>query len=203
VAAVELVEKHHMAVLVAPPTGGGRIGFPECHEAFQGVLPPAVGPLGQALEGHDLVLVAGSSVFPYYPNIPGPFLPEGAELVAITCDPAEAARAPVGDTIVADVGLTLRALADALEENTEREPPAPRAPAETEAGAQADAQGTVMSPSLVHATLAELFPADAIIVLESPSSTAALRMGRGSARFYAGAAAASRLCESAAVSPAS
>ena len=52
------------------------------------------------LRGYDLVLVVGSSVFPYYPNIPGPLLPEGAELVAITSDPDEAARAPMGDAIV-------------------------------------------------------------------------------------------------------
>ena len=73
-----------LPVWATPAPGGGRIGFPEGHALFQGVLPPAVGPVGEALEGHDLVLVAGSSVFPYYPNIPGPLLPEGTELVAIT-----------------------------------------------------------------------------------------------------------------------
>ena len=52
-------------------------------------------------------------MFPYYPNIPGPLLPEGAALVAITSDPDEAARAPMGDAIVADVALTLEALLDA------------------------------------------------------------------------------------------
>ena len=87
-----------------PPPAAGGIGFPEDHPHFQGVLPPAVGPLSETLAGHDLVLVVGSSVFPYYPNIPGPLLPEGAALVAITSDPDEAARAPMGDAIVADVG---------------------------------------------------------------------------------------------------
>ncbi len=81
-----------------------RLGFPEGHPNFRGVLPPAIGPVGQTLEGHDLILVAGSSVFPYYPHIPGPLLPEGASLVAITSDPDEAARAPMGDALVADVG---------------------------------------------------------------------------------------------------
>src|SRR6202020_366894 len=100
-----------LPVWASPPTGGGRIGFPETHPAFQGVLPPAVAPLAQALEGYDLVLVAGSSVFPYYPNIPGDFLPAG----------------------------------------------------ELPSGGE------------VHKVLAELFPTDGIVVLESPSSTAALR----------------------------
>jgi benzoylformate decarboxylase len=169
-AAIELVESQRLPVWASPPTGGSRIGFPESHPAFQGMLAPAVAPLAQALAGYDLVLVAGSSVFPYYPNIPGDFLGEGTELIAITCDPDEAARAPMGDAIVADVGLTLRALADELSEPaSEREqPPArveidPFPPGEQLAGGE------------VHAILAELFPQDGIVVLESPSSTAALR----------------------------
>ena len=80
-----------------------RLGFPEDHPNFVGVLPPAIGAVSETLKGHDLVLVVGSSVFPYYPYIPGPLLPEGASLVAITSDPAEAARAPMGDAIVGDV----------------------------------------------------------------------------------------------------
>jgi benzoylformate decarboxylase len=168
-AAVELVESQRLPVWASPATGGGRIGFPESHAAFQGVLPPAVGPLAETLAGHDLVLVAGSSVFPYYPNIPGDFLPEGAALVAITNDPDEAARAPMGDAIVADVALTLRALARELSEPSGREPPPPRTEIE------APPAGAQLSGGEVHATLAELFPADGIVVLESPSSTAALR----------------------------
>ena len=35
----------------SPATGGGRIGFPEGHPHFQGVLPPAIGPLGRDARG--------------------------------------------------------------------------------------------------------------------------------------------------------
>ncbi|HEX8856516.1 MAG TPA: thiamine pyrophosphate-binding protein [Thermoleophilaceae bacterium] len=101
-AAVALAEKQRLPVWAIPAPGGGRIGFPEDHPAFQGILAPAIGPLSEMLRAHDFILVAGSSVFPYYPNIPGPLLPEGASLVAITSDPDEAARAPMGDAIVAD-----------------------------------------------------------------------------------------------------
>jgi benzoylformate decarboxylase len=187
-AAVELAESQRLPVWASPATGGGRIGFPEDHPAFQGVLPPAVGPLAQALTGYDLVLVAGSSVFPYYPNIPGDFLPEGAELVAITSDPDEAARAPMGEAIVADVALTLRALVAELAERSARaqagelddSDPAEREPADREAPParfelDAPAPGDLISGGEVHTLLAELFPEDGIIVLESPSSTAALR----------------------------
>jgi benzoylformate decarboxylase len=169
-AAVELADSQRLPVWASPPTGGGRIGFPESHPAFQGMLPPAVGPLAQALEGYDLVLVAGSSVFPYYPNIPGDFLPDGAQLVAITSDADEAARAPMGEAIVADVGLTLRALADELSEPAaEREQPPARVELEP------FPPGDQPSGGEVHKVLAELFPEDGIVVLESPSSTAALR----------------------------
>jgi benzoylformate decarboxylase len=183
-AAVELAESQRLPVWASPATGGGRIGFPEDHPAFQGVLPPAVAPLAQALTGYDLILVAGSSVFPYYPNLPGDFLPEGAELVAITSDPDEAARAPMGDAIVADVALTLRALVAELaaraggaqpdsdpceHEPSEREAP----PARFEL--DAPPPGQQLSGGEVHTILAQLFPKDGIVVLESPSSTAALR----------------------------
>src|SRR5204863_1347973 len=118
-------EKQRLPVWATPAPGGGRIGFPEDHPAFQGILPPAIGPVSEVLAGHDLVLVVGSSVFPYYPNIPGPLLPEGTSLVAVTSDPDEAARAPMGDAIVADVGLTLAALVEEVGES-DREPPPER-----------------------------------------------------------------------------
>ena len=109
-AAVALAERQRLPVWASPAPGGGRIGFPEGHPLFQGILPPAIGPVAETLDGHDLVLVAGASVFAYYPYIPGPLLPDGASLVMITNDPDEAARAPMGDAIVADVRLTLERL---------------------------------------------------------------------------------------------
>ena len=102
-AAIALAESQRLPVWASPATGGSRIGFPETHPQFLGVLPPAIGPLSQTLTAHDLLLVVGSSVFPYYPYIPGPLLAEGASLVAITSDPGEAARAPMGEAIVGDV----------------------------------------------------------------------------------------------------
>ena len=89
--------------------------------------------MAETLAAHDLILVVGASVFPYYPNIPGPLLPEGASLVQVTNDPDEAARAPMGDAIVADVKLTLEALDAALPASRPRgrrrsaRPPSPSA----------------------------------------------------------------------------
>jgi benzoylformate decarboxylase len=167
-AGVALAERCRLPVWASPAPGGGRIGFPEGHPHFRGVLPPAIGPVAQTLEEHDFILVVGSSVFPYYPYIPGPPLPEGAELVAITCDPDEAARAPMGEAIVADVRLTLDALL-ALVGESDRPVPEPM----DRPGPAEDTEP--LSPSAVHATLAEAFPEDGIVVLESPTSTLALR----------------------------
>ncbi len=167
-AAIGLAERQRLPVWATPATGGGKLGFPENHPNYRGVLPPAIGPVAQTLEGHDLILVAGSSVFPYYPHIPGPLLPEGATLVAITSDPDEAARAPMGYAIVADVGLSLKALLEAVPESGR---PAP----EPNPGPQEIPAEDPLNSSTVHSALAEVFPEDGIVVLESPASTLALR----------------------------
>jgi benzoylformate decarboxylase len=165
---VALAERQKLPVFASPAPGGGRLGFPEGHPLFQGVLPPAIGPVAQTLEGRDFILVLGSSVFPYYPYIPGPLLPEGAELVVVTSDPDEAARAPMGDAILADVGLTAAALLAEVGEANRAEP---NSLPEPTAGEEMDP----LSPTMVHNTLAQVLPDDAIIVLESPSSTLSLR----------------------------
>jgi benzoylformate decarboxylase len=166
--AIALAERQKLPVFASPAPGGGRLGFPEGHPLFQGVLPPAVGPVAQTLEGRDFILVIGSSVFPYYPNIPGPLLPEGAELVFITSDPEEAARAPMGEAILADPALAIAALLEAVGEANRPEPaplPDPTPGDETDP----------LSPTMVNNTLAEVFPDDGIVVLESPTSTLSVR----------------------------
>jgi len=166
--AVALAERQRLPVFASPAPGGGRLGFPEGHPLFQGVLPPAIGPVTETLRGRDLILVVGSSVFPYYPYIPGPLLPDGATLVAITSDPDEAARAPMGEVILSDVALALESLLAEVGEANRAEPdPLP----DPVPGEETDP----LTPTMVHHTLAQVFPDDGIVVLESPSSTLALR----------------------------
>ena len=167
-AAVALAEKQRLPVWASPGTASSRIGFPENHPNFVGVLPPAIGPLAQTLNGHDLILVVGTYVFPYYPYIPGPLLPEGASLIAITSDPDEAARAPMGDAIVGDVALALQQLVELVGES-DRPGPDPR-PAPSE-----PAHADPMSGSEAMAALADVWPDGGIAVAEIPSSASALR----------------------------
>jgi benzoylformate decarboxylase len=166
--AIALVERQHLPVWASPATGGSRLGFPENHPAFRGILPPAIGPLSETLKAHDLILVAGSGVFPYYPYIPGSLLAEGSTLIMLTSDPGEAARAPMGDAIVGDVGLALAALVE-LTPEAERAAPEPR----PEPGEPPP--GDPMSGSQAMAALAAVWPPDGIAVVETPSSTLAVR----------------------------
>ena len=167
-AAIALAEKQHLPVWASPATGGSRLGFPENHPNFIGVLPPAIGAIAETLKEHDLVLVVGSSVFPYYPYIPGPFLAEGAELVALTSDPGEAARAPMGDALVGDVGRARSALVELVGTTDRQAPPSRPAPGDPPAA-------DPMSGSQALAALAAAWPQDGIAVLEAPSSTLAAR----------------------------
>ena len=166
--AVELAEKQRLPVWASPAPGGGRLGFPEGHPNFRGVLPPAIGPLSETLSPYDFVLVVGASVFSYYPNIPGPLLAQGTRLVAITSDPDEAQRAPMGDAIIADVRTSLAGLLERIGESDREAPealPAPPPPEESDP----------ISPSAAVQALADVWPDDGIAVVESPSATLAVR----------------------------
>jgi benzoylformate decarboxylase len=167
-AAIALAERQRLPVWASPAPGGGRLGFPESHPHFRGVLPPAIGPLSETLQPYDFVLVAGASVFAYYPNIPGALLSDGTELVAITSDPDEAQRAPMGDAIVADVRLTLTALLDEVAESDREAPEALWPPPDPE-------ESDPIQPAAAVQALADVWPEDGIAVVESPSATLAIR----------------------------
>ena len=59
-----------LPVWATPAPGGGRIGFPEDHPAFQGILPPAIGPLAETLAGHDLCSSSARRSSPTTPTSP-------------------------------------------------------------------------------------------------------------------------------------
>ncbi len=175
--AVALAEKQRLTVWAPPATGGSRIGFPERHPQFAGVLPPAIAPLAQTLEAHDLVLVVGSSVFAYYPYLPGPLLGADTALVALTSDPGDAARAPMGDAILGDVALGLQRLLELVPTaDAEQRPlPDPRPDPAPPAVAPDAGDTPRLTGSQALAALAAVWPQDGICVAEAPSSTLALR----------------------------
>lgn len=166
--AVALAERLRASVF-APPSDG-RVGFPTDHPQFRGALPMAIEPVAQALDGFDVVLVVGTAVFRYYPYVPGRFLPEGTRLLHVTADPHQAARAPVGDAVVADPTLTLRALLARVGPG-----PADRAavPEPVSLAAPRPAGDGRLSAEEVFAALAEEWPEGGVLVNEAPSHRAA------------------------------
>ncbi|SBT52319.1 benzoylformate decarboxylase [Micromonospora auratinigra] len=165
-AAVALAERLAAPVWSAPAPE--RAVFPEDHPHFRGVLPYAIGPLAAALRGHDTVLVVGAPVFRYYPHVPGDYLPAEARLLHVTDDPDESARAPVGESLLGDAGLALAGLLELLPATDRPAPPARPAPAPPEVTDPPSADA-------LFAALAAHWPADGVLVQESPSNLAALR----------------------------
>lgn len=163
-AAVLLSEKLASPVWIAPSPS--RCPFPTRHRNFCGVLPASVRGISEQLAGHDLIVVIGAPVFRYHQFVPGDYLPEGASLLHITNDAGEAARAPMGDAIVADVKNALEMLARGVLATTrpDRPEPAPFAvPPASKAGA--------LHPDEVFAVLRAHAPRDAVYVKESTSTT--------------------------------
>ncbi|MFJ8041630.1 benzoylformate decarboxylase [Kitasatospora sp. NPDC096147] len=190
-AVLALAERSGLPVWAAPVAG--RVSFPRSHPQYRGELPPAIAPLTRCLEGHDLVVVIGAPVFRYYPYVPGEYLPEGAGLVLLTRDAEEAAKAPVGDAVVADLALTARALTDQLAAGAAVAPTAVASATvdeEAPSGAELGEDGR-LSPFAALRAVAEGAAPGTLWVNESPSNVPqfhrATRIGTpGSYLFSAG-----------------
>lgn len=163
---IALAEKLRAPVYNEPTCA--RASFPHDHPLFRGHLAPSRKAVREQLAGHDVVLVLGAAVFKYYPHTPGDFVEADTSVLQVTDDPAEATRAAVGESLVANAALATRALADELpdserplpERHPAPEPPAPATP--------------IPVDYLVH-TLNEVMPGDAVVVNEAVSSEGVLR----------------------------
>jgi benzoylformate decarboxylase len=164
-AAISLAERLRASVWEAPAPE--RASFPQDHRLFQGMLPLSMKPLGERLDGYDVVLVVGAPVFRYYPHVPGPVLPAGTRLIHITDDPDEAARAPAGEAIVGDARIALERLAALVPPSVRPDPPVRLAPEEA-------LPGDPIPVAYVMRTIAETMPKGAVVVDESASSRATL-----------------------------
>jgi benzoylformate decarboxylase len=152
-------------VYLAP--NAARVGFPTDHPNFRGTLPAAIPWIAEALSGHDLVLVIGAPVFQYYPYAPGEYLPDGVELVMVVDDPAMAARAPVGDAMIGDPGLTVAGLLELVS--------APARPALEAPSEQPVAIGkNRLTGGQVHEVLGRVLPAGGIVVSETMNGGATM-----------------------------
>ena len=115
------------AVWATPAPGGGRLGFPEDHPNFLGILPPAIGPASRDARGPRPRAgrrLLGVPLLPLHPR------PAAARGHARSCRSRATRRRPRGRrwarAIVGDVGLALERLLELLG-TSERPAPAARA----------------------------------------------------------------------------
>jgi benzoylformate decarboxylase len=158
---IALAERHQARVWMSPHAA--RASFPQTHRLFAGFLPPAREGIRKALTGHDLILVIGAPVFTYHVEGEGPHIPEDATLFHLTEDPVVASWSPVGDTVVASVGLALR---DILEGSQAPKRKAPALRPQRPILPTTDP----MSAEFVMQTLAAERPAASIVVEEAPTA---------------------------------
>lgn len=151
------------APVFLPPIAS-RWSFPSTHELFHGHLPAAMKPIADALSSFDLVLVFGTSVFLYYPYVPGPVVYEGTKVFQITNDPEMASRAVTGTSVVGDVSLALKNLLSFVK---------PREKSSA-SGRRPDRKmpGRTVPPGseYVENELARAIPSNAIVFHEAPTS---------------------------------
>jgi benzoylformate decarboxylase len=138
--AVRLAEKLSLPVLVAPSPA--RCPFPTRHPSYRGILPASIPAVASHFDGHDLVVAFGAPIFMYHEFADGDYLPAGAELWAVTADPDEAARAPVGHILIGDPAEAVKRLADTI-------PGAGRPPLAQEPLPQADTTGPAFTKEAI------------------------------------------------------
>lgn len=139
-----------------------RCGFPEDHPLFAGALPRIRRGVVASLRGHDVVLVLGAPVFNYHVHSDGPYVDPGTTVFQLTDDPAAAAGAAVGTSVLTAIGPAVERLLTAVQA-ARREAPAARTRTRV-------APGERISIAYLLQTLAETMPHDAIVVEETPSS---------------------------------
>lgn len=117
-AMMHLAERTDASVFSAPSPD--RCAFPTDHPNFVGALVPGIKSIQESLAGFDLVLVMGAPVFRYHRWEPADYLAAGVSVLQITEDSREAARAPFGRALVAEVGSLVVRLAELVEDRGTR-----------------------------------------------------------------------------------
>jgi benzoylformate decarboxylase len=151
-----------------------RVGFPQDHPLFAGMLPWRRRQMRETLAPHDLVLAVGTNAFRLYIlDEPGPWVADTTRVAVVTDDPDEAFRSRCALALIAPVAPACAALAATVSARDARdvEPPPPRrrppAPAPPAAGES-------LTPAHVYTALAQRLPREAVVVEETPSSQAEL-----------------------------
>lgn len=145
--------------LVSEPA---RISFPTNHPNFLGTLSTTISKVCEQLTDYDLVVVFGGPAFRYHAWTPGAYLPKGTELVMVTADADQAARAPMGDAIVGDPTVALEQLLPLIM----------RSPAKTRpktSSSRVSSRASNVTVEEFNRTVASVCPPETVFTSESPS----------------------------------
>jgi benzoylformate decarboxylase len=160
-AGVDLAEKCGAGVYLT--IEAARISFPTRHPNFLGTLGTPIAVVRKQLAGHDLVIVLGAPAFRYHAWSPGSYLPDGTQVVMITADPDQAARAPLGDAIVGDPVVAMEQLHRLVKTKPTK------LPARTNTSASSPSGSGKITVKQFNDVLAQVCPPDAAFTSESPS----------------------------------
>jgi benzoylformate decarboxylase len=139
---------------------GARAGFPQDHPLYRGQLPADRARVRGALQGHDVVLVVGTSLLRQYPHSPGGLMPDRTTALVVTADPLEARRSPAALAVVAEPAVVVAALAEQVTHRGAVKP-GPSAP---------PVVGGPFRAATVFSTIDRLLGPEAVVVEESPST---------------------------------
>ena len=169
-AAVALAERLRLPVWATPATGGGTArASRRTTRPSRGCCRRPWARSAETLAGHDLVLVAGSSVLPVLPQHPGAAAAGGRVARGDHQRSGRGGARADGRRAGGRPRAHARGAAGGARPVRARRPP-PQRPAP-----EPPEESDPMSPSAAAATLADVFPDDGILVLEAPSSTLAMR----------------------------
>ena len=157
---IALAERLNADIYDAPIAS--RWTFPRSHRLFRGGLLPAQKPLADQLSEYDTVVVLGAPVFLYYAYVPGRPIALGTKLFQITNSPQDASSALAGTSIVGNLAVAAKYLAErvqAVERTPVDRPAAPEPKLEYP-----------MTTAYLFSVLNKILPRDAIISEECPSS---------------------------------
>lgn len=145
--------------LVSEP---GRISFPTNHPNFLGTLSTTIAKVRKQLSSHDLVVVFGGPAFRYHAWTPGAYLSKDTQLVMVTADPDQAARAPMGDAIVGDPPAAMEQLVPLVQRKPGRIQP-------KKPSSRPSTSGSKVTVEEFNQVVARACPSDAVFTTESPS----------------------------------
>lgn len=163
---VAIAERANASVWASPMSS--RSSFPERHPLFAGFLHAAPHAVGGALADADLIAVIGAPVFTFHVEGECSLFDTRPEVWQITDDPAEAASAALGESIIGSLPASLVMLLGHMK-TASREAPAPRHRASVPKPA------VPLPPGFVLDRLCAAFPAGTIVVEEAPSHRPAIQ----------------------------